>query len=461
MANLIESFLERTKNRLRIQCIGDAMVDEYYDVSVNRISPEFPMPIMRAYSDKPQRRPGGVANVAHQFRHFNVDVQLLCFTDNLLNKVLAEYDLSVVGETALNVQDWGAFIPVKRRFLDGDIQVTRLDVEQGDYGLRNNIHEFCRVANGAQKHSKLPDVAIFSDYDKGYFRSPDEFYLEHCRANGVMTIVDPKYAPLWKWKGCTVFKPNAKEAEELSGRSEWINQTAYFKKELECEAVVITQSGNGVVGQWGNDYFEYRPDNKVDVKSSVGAGDCFVAFLAMAIGYGFEGREAVEIAYEAGAQYVQGNLNRPITAAELSNTKIVRPQDLASRDFTLAFTNGCFDLLHSGHLHTLQFASQKADKLVVALNSDDSVKRLKGPERPVKELSERMSIMAALEMVDFVTYFDEDTPLECIKACKPHALIKGGEYGDGEIVGEDIVPETFRVPMVEGKSTTKLVEKSG
>jgi len=306
-------------------------------------------------------------------------------------------------------------------------------------------------------HERLPDVTILSDYDKGFFGSSIN-WASDITSKGVTTIVDPKNVNLDQWEGCRIFKPNAKEAYDLSGLTDPKDQSRFFQERLGCESVFITQSGGGVKGVWGSEYFEYVPSQTVSVKSSVGAGDCFVAFLAMAIGHGFEGRDAAEVAYEAGAIYVQRNLNRPITPAELTRTKIVHPQDLANRDYTLAFTNGCFDLIHSGHLQTLRFAAQKAQKLVVALNSDESVKRLKGPERPKKTLSERMQVMAALEMVDFVTYFEEDTPLECIKACQPNALIKGGEYGDGEIVGEDIVPETFRVPMVDGKSTTALLK---
>jgi len=464
MSEPMNKFLEKNRNnKLRIDCVGDAMVDQYYKVSVNRISPEFPMPIMRAYSDKPQCRPGGVANVAHQFRHFEVDVQLFCFTDRLLNNVLKDHDLEVAAEAALNVQGWGcASIPVKRRFLDGDIQVTRLDFEQENYGLKNNLGEFCRIATDIQLGSDLPDVVILSDYNKGYFTLSSDctnfLIIEHLNSHGVPTIVDPKAGPVSKWKGCTVFKPNAKEAEDLTGETDWRKQAEILQNELACKAVVITHSGSGVVGIWDGKFFEYSSDKKVDVKSSVGAGDCFVAFLAMAIGHGFEGREAVEIAYEAGAIYVQRNLNRPITPAELTRTKIVNPQDLANRDYTLAFTNGCFNILHDQHIELLKFSKRKGEKLVVALNSDESVKRLKG-DRPVKALHQRMKIMAAFEFVDFVTAFDEDTPLNIIKQCKPNCIIKGGDYRKEDVVGYGEVQDVHIFPYKEGVSSTLLIEE--
>ena len=131
---------------------------------------------------------------------------------------------------------------------------------------------------------------------------------------------------------------------------------------------------------------------------------------------------------------------------------------MSLRDFHLAFTNGCFDILHEGHLNTLRFAKSKGDKLVVALNSDASIKRLKGEGRPIKPLDQRMAVMAALDMVDFVVSFDEDTPQQVIEKIRPDALIKGADWETGAIVGSDIVPEVYRAPILEGLSTTRFVQ---
>jgi D-beta-D-heptose 7-phosphate kinase/D-beta-D-heptose 1-phosphate adenosyltransferase len=174
----------------------------------------------------------------------------------------------------------------------------------------------------------------------------------------------------------------------------------------------------------------------------------------MAVGYGFTVAESAEIAWNAGAVYVQANMNRPIIPGEVSWDGIVEPEDLRSRDFKLVFTNGCFDLLHEGHLNTLRFAKDKGDKLVVALNSDESIRKLKGEGRPVKPLEQRMAVMSALEMVDFVVSFPEETPAEVIDKIKPDALVKGGDWKTGTIVGEGVVPEIYRAPVVDGLSTT-------
>ena len=432
------------------------MVDEYFEVKVNRISPEFPMPIMTSTRARPISRPGGSANVAYQFKHFNVDTTLFCFWDVNAFEVFKQHGLTV--DCA-----WGSpcCLPIKRRFLDGSVQIIRHDIETKDCGyaykdLISNLDRFRDAILGQPK----PDVAVLSDYNKGFFVSSHTTaqFLDYYK--DVVTIVDPKKGPVEKWEGCTIFKPNSKEAVELSGGLTcWREQSTFFKEKLGCEAVVITFGGERVAGMWKDEFFEYRPTRPVHVESVIGAGDCFAAFFAMAIGHKFTVAEAADIAWNAGAVYVQANKNRPIIPAEVSWDGIVEPEELANRDFHLAFTNGCFDLLHEGHLNTLRFAKSKGDKLVVALNSDASIKRLKGEGRPVKPLDQRMSVMAALDMVDFVVSFDEDTPQQVIEKIRPDALIKGSDWETGTIVGADIVPEVYRAPILEGLSTTNFLRQ--
>lgn len=450
--DLLTRFLRRNQQRkLSVHCLGDAMVDEYFNVKVNRISPEFPMSIMWSSKAAPTRRPGGAANVSYQFKHFNVETQLFCFWDSYAVKVFKEHGISV--DCA-----WGSqcCLPIKRRFMEGVVQIIRHDIESEWCGftrsqITENIDKFRPVIADKDK----PDIAIFSDYDKGFFAGESSLLDLY---DGVTTIVDPKKGPLEKWVGCTIFKPNAKEAADLSGCSNWRDQSSFFKDKLGCEAVVITFGGEKVVGMWHDEFFEYRPNRPVHVESVIGAGDCFASMFALAVGHGFTISESAEIAWNSGAVYVQRNMNSPIIPAEVSLDGIVDPEDLASRDFKLVFANGCFDLLHDGHLQTLEFAKSKGKKLVVALNSDDCIKRLKGEDRPIKPLEQRMAVMSALKMVDFVVSFDEDTPLEVIKRIKPDVLVKGADWQTGNIVGADIVPEIYRVPIVEGLSTTRFLQ---
>jgi D-beta-D-heptose 7-phosphate kinase/D-beta-D-heptose 1-phosphate adenosyltransferase len=181
----------------------------------------------------------------------------------------------------------------------------------------------------------------------------------------------------------------------------------------------------------------------------------------MAIGLGFSVPESAEISWNAGAVYVQNRMNRPIIPAELLGCGIVEPEDLVKRDFKIVFTNGCFDVLHSGHIHVLRSAKAEGDKLVVAVNSDESVKRLKGDSRPLKPLGERMATLAAIDVVDFVVSFDEDTPLKVMNRIGMNRdldiLAKGEEYKDKEIIGSDLVKRVHLIPMIPDVSTTKFL----
>lgn len=454
----ITNFLfENRCKKLSVHCVGDAMIDEYYNVNVNRISPEFPMPIMLSEDDKPICRPGGAANVAYQLRHFNAWVELICNLDHRAFDLFKEHDVSYT-YSATMARD--KKLPIKRRFLDNGIQVKRWDIEVKGHGVSEKDYKFSMdyCIDQYKRMAPLADIAILSDYDKGFFSD----YYAHLwtttlKQRGTKTIVDPKKGPINKWKFCTVFKPNAAEARELSGLTDHHAQCRFFKQTLDCEHVIITKSGEGLAGIWGKEYFEYTPEDKVYAESVIGAGDCFDAILALALGHGIHVVEAAQIAFEAGKIYVQNKMNRPIVPAELSKTRIVHPDDLASRDFKLVFTNGCFDILHAGHLQTLEFAKAKGDKLVVAINSDESVKQLKGDNRPIIPEDQRAKILASLRMVDFVVIFNELTPIEAIQKCEPDVLVKGGDYEIENIVGANVVKEVYTCPVVEGVSTTDLL----
>lgn len=453
MKTLTEQFLERNRQRkLKIHCVGDAMIDEYYKVKITRISPEHPVPVMECQNDF-VRKPGGASNVAYQLRHMNVDASLICFPDQEADHVYKEHNLNLIRPRS----DIDCSLPIKRRYLDNGIQVApRHDFEKKFCGLNlNQINEYFYLLYDFIS-KETPDVAILSDYDKGFFSACDNDFLKLYK--NTKTIVDPKHGPLEKWKGCKIFKPNSKEAEQLSGRSCWLDQAKFLYDFLECESVVITFGGEKVAGIWDGCDFVFKPDKKVNVESVIGAGDCFAAFFAMAIGHGFNPVESSEIAWTAGSIYVQQRMNRPVVPAELSATKIVTPEDLSKRDFKLVFTNGCFDILHKGHIETLKFCKNKGDKLVVALNSDDSIKKIKDKTRPIVPLEHRMAIMAALEFVDFVVFFDENTPLDLINKIKPDVIVKGGDYNIKDIIGNNLVPEVYVASMVENSSTTRIIE---
>lgn len=470
---VIKEFLDKINQRqISVAVIGDAMVDEYYYVKVRKISPEFPIPVMHSDEEGPAYSlPGGAANVAYQFQHFNADVKLAAFVDQDARRVFEKAGLDL----SRSLISSELRIPRKRRFYSDDFPTYRWDVEQHQYGVKD-IKKKCFQLYERQ-HECKPDVVIFSDYDKGVFTE----YLHLLIGEVPVTIVDPKNH-LDRWKGCTIFKPNSTEAsrlvEKIGRKSDRSDEQALALKEyLRCKSVVITRGGAGVVGAWNQPFklggkdmegqatFEYAPPKMISSPDSViGAGDCFMAFLAMAVGCGLSIPQAAEVAFLAGSLYVQSKHNEPITPARLLSledpvaAKFVTIEDLHKAKGSLVFTNGCFDILHSGHIQTLQFAKSKGDKLVVAVNSDESVSRLK-PGRPIMPLSERMRVVAALDCVDYVISFKEDTPREIIGKVKPDVLVKGGDYKPEEIVGAALVPQVYVAPLVEGISTTNILKK--
>lgn len=305
---LIQDFLARNadhKKRPAIAVVGDAMIDEYYYVKSCGLSPEFQIPIMKSVGSKPNCvSPGGAANVANQFKHFWSWTVLHSFLDRRMREVCAEHGILLVGVQLPK----GGRCPVKRRLYDGEWPTYRWDIERPNYGLETLPTQ--ELADTVCLEYKC---VIYSDYDKGVF-SGAQFPIAN---NFFYSIVDPKNGNLEKWRGCSVFKPNSVEAQRLSGLSNWKEQCDFFVEKIGCRAVVITQGGEGVVGEIDGSYFEYRPKQQVRATSVIGAGDCFVAFLALAIAHDFSINEAAQIAFDAGAVYVQKRHNEPITPQQL------------------------------------------------------------------------------------------------------------------------------------------------
>ena len=432
----------------RIAVFGDAILDEYYEVSANRVSPEFPIPVMKSSKDNPKIVLGGAANVCKQFSNFNFDVSLFALTNESI-KVFS-------GDINMDGCIFSKGVPIKKRFHSDGFPLCRFDIEGDNYNLSPKaIKELQDKLLQNMLESEPFSVVVFSDYDKGLLKGRDDLIKN--LGDSTISIVDPKKHPVERWRGCTVIKPNAAEAAEMSGQSDWRRQCEYFMRKTDCQAVVITQAGDGVVGNVQGGWFEYKPSVKKTPRSVVGAGDAFIAFLSMCMAHSIDIRKAVEISFDACSLYVEKAYNTPLHPYQIASSKFADPRIFTKSDFTLAFTNGCFDILHPGHVELLKFAKSKADKLVVALNSDESVKRQNKPHNLVNTLEYRKTMISALECVDFVVSFDEDTPREIMNVICPEVLVKGSEYADP--VGSEIVGEVCSFPMVSGHSTTSLINK--
>jgi len=469
--DLIYEFLKTEREEtLQVAVVGDILIDEYYEVSVSRISPEFPVPVMRSrnHGHPKSVMPGGAALTAWNLTPFNTEITLFGCADAWAAEQIELFGFDVEWE------DNGEWSPRKRRFYDQDFALPRWDVEnlgdvdgtkwqQARESLYNRIESYVEETE--------PDIIILSDYGKGLFR--DRFaqdIIDLCNDLEIPTLVDPKHEPLSQWRRSTIFKPNQKEAQAFAEK----HTDGYIDnlvEELKCNAVVVTDGGKGVYT-----YPTNAPKSHYTISKPIsghplgysGAGDCFAAVYAIAYAQGYDFREASIIAYNAAAVYVQNKYNNPATPHTIRKlldpieAKIFHnPGDLATVlrqcPGPRIFTNGCFDLLHKGHLHILQKAKELNGTVIVGVDSDDNVRRLKGKDRPIKPLDERMQVMASLQFVDFVTQFT-GTPDKLISKLLPiRFLVKGGDHSADEVIGGDLVSEVVIVPTLEGASTTNTI----
>lgn len=462
-----------------ILVIGDVMLDTYFTGDVKRISPEAPVPVFRKRNERSVL--GGAANVAANLVAAGQSVSMMSIigNDETGEKLKEAFDVQGINTDLILSLD--RHTTEKTRFLAlNNQQVLRLDVEDTTPLSDNDCQTMLQVF---QKMVKTFDLIIISDYLKGLLTYEFTKGIIHvAKANHVPVIVDVKDPQCEKYNQATLLKPNLKELRDLTEKKvetddEIIEASEELRLRCECDYVLTTCGGRGMVlvGD-GEPYFiEAFGQEVFDV---TGAGDTTIAYLGTCMVNGFSMRKSVDIAnLAAGIQvskvgtssvFWQEVRERIVNQAGTVIHKIVSGSMLDSfrkdhADKKIVFTNGCFDILHIGHIRYLQEAAKLGDILIIALNSDASVKRLKGSDRPINNEMERAEMIGALGFVDYVTLFEEDTPLELIKKIQPDVLVKGGDYTQDEVVGREEVEarggKLVLIPFVEGKSTTNIIEK--
>lgn len=473
--------LEGGFGRLRILVVGDLMLDRYIVGDVERISPEAPVPVLRHASR--YARPGGAANVAMNLAGLGVQTVLagligddedgaeLC---SLLAQTKVNTDAVVRGE-----------LPTisKTRIMGHHQQILRLDVESRAAHAQDDIE---RMMSAVVKQMDGCDAVILSDYAKGVLTDGVcRSVIDEARKRGVKVLVDPKSRSFARYSGATTICPNLNELSVATGvaahkMDDLLVAARELATESEIDFLTVTMSEHGIRLVGGDEEY-HSPARAREVSDVSGAGDTVIATLAAGLAAGLERETAVELANLA-AGIVVGKVGTiPIRAEEIvqlltvsqavsSAEKVLdhdravqRVKEWRAMGETIVFTNGCFDLLHVGHVTLLEQCRAFGSKLLVAMNTDASVQRLKGPARPVVAEDDRTRVMAALGAVDMVVLFDQDTPLELIRAVKPDVLVKGGDYSIETVVGhEDVIGAGGRVeivPTVEGFSTTNIVKK--
>jgi D-beta-D-heptose 7-phosphate kinase / D-beta-D-heptose 1-phosphate adenosyltransferase len=470
-----------------VLCVGDLMLDEFVYGEVSRISPEAPAPVIAV--QRSETNIGGAGNVARNVVSLGARCIFIALigedeTGNRLKAALAQESLI----ESILVCDPARPTTRKVRFVSEHFSTHML---RADWELATPAS-----ADIEQKliDAILPllprvDIVLLSDYAKGVLTARVlRNVIDAARKLGKRVIVDPKSANFAIYRGATVLTPNRKEfAEATRSRADTeksIHDAAQDVMQLaDCEAVLVTQSEHGMTLVPRNGEAIHVPAHPTKVRDVSGAGDTVAAVLSATLAAGADWETALRMASAAAAVAVSKKGTAIVTAVELrrrilphaylaAEEKIVTAggsldaylQDWRKQGLRVGFTNGCFDILHPGHVKVLMAARGACDRLIVGLNSDASVKRLKGNARPVQDERARSEVLAALEAVDLVALFEEDTPIKLIAKIKPSVLVKGGDYRRDQVVGHEIVAasggEVLIVDILPGFSTTSLVDRA-
>ena len=461
--------------------VGDIMLDQYIFGNVDRISPEAPVPILKKTSQI--ERIGGAGNVALNLQGLGIKPILV---GEISNDISGKKLTTLFKEKLISTK---FLIKTKRptttktRIMSGQQQVVRIDDEEPSLGISNI--ELKKILTLLKKN---PSVVVISDYEKGLLTKPIlHKIIQTATRKKIPVLVDPKGKDLEKYRGATAITPNKKEAFLLSNihnKDEELLEYSLKKivKKYEFEFIAMTMGDFGIKYVNSNKAINYPTSSSRQVFDVSGAGDTVISTLAASIVAGVSVDASFKLA-NISAGIVVGKIGTmPIKNTELleelqsqkqgQENKIIlksvllnKTNALKNKNKKIGFTNGCFDILHAGHVTYLEKAREKVDYLIVGINTDNSVKKIKGPKRPIIHETDRARILCGLESVDAVILFNESTPIKLIKLIKPDILMKGDDYSKKNVVGAIEIQEwngkVILIPVVKGKSTTKIINKLG
>ena len=478
---VVEDFLNRLP-LVRALVVGDLMLDEYLWGMTERISPEAPVQVVEV--QRQDLRLGGAGNVINNLLALGCQVDVASVLGNdddgrLLRHRLEEKEVNIRG--VLQVE--GRTTSRKTRVLASNQQMLRIDRESNNEIAAEQEQHLLKYIEGEIAHY---DVVLISDYLKGVLTERVlRAVIDACRASGIPIVVDPKGNDYQKYRGATLLTPNRKEAQ-LASQVEICDLDSLrvagttLRSGLDLEALVLTRSEEGMTLFKRDGSEVHLPTEAREVFDVSGAGDTVLCLFGLGLACSLSLEETAALANMAAGIVVAKVGTSTVTPDELlevagrqhsdsdlkikSRDSIAREMDsLRSQGKKIVFTNGCFDLLHVGHVKYLQRARQLGDLLVLGLNSDASIRRLKGPKRPLINEEERAHVLAALDCIDHVVVFDEDTPLELLEAVRPDVLVKGGDYTVDGVVGRELVEsyggKVELIQFVDGKSTTSIIDK--
>jgi len=462
-------------NQAAVLVVGDLMLDQYWYGPTSRISPEAPVPVVKV--NQIENRVGGAGNVALNLSALGVQAGLVAVTGNDEAAETLRDSLTSAGVACgFQSSDDNKTI-TKLRVVSRNQQLIRMDFEEA-------FSDCSEQAVLALFEQKLPDcsVVIFSDYQKGTLSNPAKM-IEIARAQGKKVLADPKGTDFSKYRGAYLLTPNLNEFEAVVGpcadETSLVEKGLALLKDLDIEALLVTRGEHGMTLIRANEPELHLPARAREVFDVTGAGDTVISVLAAAFAAGEPLAESVAIANLA-AGIVVGKLGTAVVSVPelrrviqkelgaergvISKQQLqIMIEDARAHGERIVFTNGCFDIIHAGHVEYLEQAKAEGDRLVVAVNGDESIRRIKGAGRPINPVERRMAVLAGLGSVDWVLPFTEDTPVNLLAELKPDVLVKGGDYRISEVVGAELVKAYGGVVkvlgVVENCSTTAIVEK--
>lgn len=462
-------------SQARVLVVGDVMLDQYYEGTSSRISPEAPVPVVNVNSII--NRIGGAGNVARNIAALGAEPSLVGIlgNDDAGNQLVNLLEQSNINNQC--VIDDSVQTITKLRVLAQHQQLIRLDFEETHAEIQQD-----KILEHYENTLDNCDLVVLSDYGKGVLSEPQNF-IQLAQKYSVRVVIDPKKNNFEVYAGSWLLTPNLKEFEAVVGHTVSNEQREELAQaqidQHQLGGILLTLGDKGMMLVMDQQAPVYFATEAKDVYDVTGAGDTVIASIATAVASGLDIQQAIRIACRAAA-IVVGKVGTAVasveelnekalsvnTSSQLLKNKILDQEkclemvaQLKQRKQKIVFTNGCFDLLHAGHVSYLAQAADQGDFLVVAVNSDDSVKGLKGDSRPINSLTDRMNVLAALSSVDMIVPFAELTPEDLIKKMLPNILVKGSDYKIEEIAGHQYVESVVLIDLVEGKSSSSMLDK--
>ncbi len=459
----------------RVLVVGDIMMDRYWYGNTSRISPEAPVPVVHV--KQIEEKPGGAANVALNIQALGAQVNLLSMSgeDQIANQLVDTLQ-------ALGIKNYLQRVPhlptiTKLRVLSLHQQLIRLDFEEGFQQVSS-----APLVKHYVKNISDYNVVILSDYAKGVLNCAPEL-IKEARNQNIPVLIDPKGSDFVRYRGAYMLTPNRKEFEAVMGvcvdENELVTKGLALIKQLELNALLITRGEHGMTLIEPHQTPLHLPAQKREVYDVTGAGDTVIAVLGAALSAGSDLPLAAALANHAAGVVVTKLGAATVSVSELrraleeyhhsgrgiitEDQLLIAIKDAHAHGERVVMTNGCFDILHAGHITYLEEAKKCGDRLIVAVNDDNSVSRLKGKSRPINSLQNRMTVLAGLSAVDWVVSFSEDTPERLICRLLPDILVKGGDYKISDIAGGQCIlnngGEVKILSFVDGCSTSAIINK--